>query len=452
MGVGSSRVARSNSRKQQPSQPKPEPVVPVLTTTHPSPPSLPTVVRSRNKYGIDERDPPPQPPPLPTKSPRVHRSQSTRSPESAARITERHAQRMRRAYGSEDGQLYQQQQRSMTVPAGQPLRNPLPLPPKDYISKADFSRIHYSNPRPFVPVAAEDLIRSKTKGKGKVDATAGRDVFVARADEPSSSFSSHSSASTTNPPQQVITTPFGVLYGQQQQAAALQDPDHDKAKAKGGLFSSLFHSRRHSRSTSQAGHDPNASSITRRPSTQQSTSTVHPPISSPYMLVPRGAQQPVPPPPPFYFYHPEAPGYGFTTFSPHKILYRKMLYPTAEHLYQSMKFLPSKGKGGDPALAERIRTISEHPAQAVLEGRQLNKQARPDWKEMRLKWMDEIMYMKFAQHPSLRHELINTHPSELIFASPHDPFWGVGPNADGKNELGHSLGRVRTRILREMGR
>lgn len=450
MGVGSSRVARSNSRKQQP-QPKPEPVVPVLTTTQPSPPSLPTVVRSRTKYGIDEpeqlRAPPP--PPSKTKTPVVQRSQSARSPESAARITERHAQRVRRAYGSEDAQFHQ---RSMTVPAPQPLRNPLPLPPKDYISKSDFSRVYYSNPRPFVPAPAEELIRSKTKGKGKVDTTAGRDVFVARADEPSSSFSSHSSASTTNPPQQVVTTPFGVLYNQQQQQInALQDPDHDKSKAKGGLFSSLFHSRRHSRSNSQPGHDPNAS-LTQRPSMQQSTSSAHRPISPPYMLVPRGAQQQQARPPPSYFYHPDAPGYGFTTFSPHKILYRKQLYPTAEHLYQSMKFLPSKGRGGEPALAERIRTISQHPADAVLEGRQLNKQARPDWKEMRTKWMDEIMYMKFAQHPNLRHELINTHPSELIFASPHDAFWGVGPELQGRNELGQSLGRVRTRILREMGR
>ncbi|KAG8996788.1 hypothetical protein FRB90_012637 [Tulasnella sp. 427] len=343
MGVGSSRVARSNSRKQpqqqqqqSKSRPKPEPFVPVLTTTQPTPPSLPTVVRSRTKHGIDEPDQPVVPLLVPAKAPMLQRSQSTRSPESAARITERHAQRMRRAYGSEDGQY---QQRSMTLPAAQPLRNPLPLPPKDYISKSDFSRVYYQNPRPFVPVPAEDLIRSKTKGKGRAEASVGRDVFVTRGDEPSSSFSSHSSASTTNPPQQVITTPFGVMYGQQQQEqqqlTTLQDPGRDKEKAKGGLFSNLFHSRRHSRSNSQPGHDPNASALTRRPSLQQSANR---PISPPYMLAPRGAQ---PPPQPFFFYHPEAPGYGFTTFSPHKILYRKQLYPTAEHLYQSMKWMRS---------------------------------------------------------------------------------------------------------------
>lgn len=111
MGVGSSRVARSNSRKQQP-QPKPEPVVPVLTTTQPSPPSLPTAVRSRTKYGIDEPDLS-RAHSLPAgKPPMVQRSQSARSPESAARITERHAQRMRRAYGSEDGQFHPQQRSS----------------------------------------------------------------------------------------------------------------------------------------------------------------------------------------------------------------------------------------------------------------------------------------------------------------------------------------------------
>lgn len=306
--------------------------------------------------------------------------------------------------------------------------------------------MHYASPPPFVPVSNVELKRSRT-GKGKVKETAlhaaslsqsGRDIILQRG-EPSSSFSSHSSASTSNPPPQVITSPFGVQYSAMGQAQTM--PVSAKSKSRRtGIFSSLKSSL-----TSPTRPDTNPV-IPPRPSISSADGRA---ISSPLMLAPRGPPAIIPP---VYFYWPDAPGYGFTTFSPHKILYKKRLYPTAEHLYQAMKFLPSKSKGGDEGIAERIRTISQHPRDAVLEGRRYNKQARSDWKEMRTVWMDEIMYMKFIQHPDLRHELISTHPAELVFASSADDFWGVGPQNGGRNELGQSLVRVRARILREMGK
>lgn len=64
--------------------------------------------------------------------------------------------------------------------------------------------------------------------------------------------------------------------------------------------------------------------------------------------------------------------------------------------------------------------------------------------------MDEILYLKFTQHPDLRHELISTAPAELVFLSPADAYWGVGPDAAGRNELGESLVRVRSRIIHEL--
>lgn len=63
------------------------------------------------------------------------------------------------------------------------------------------------------------------------------------------------------------------------------------------------------------------------------------------------------------------------------------------------------------------------------------------------------MYLKFTQHPDLRYELIHTYPSDLIFASPVDAYWGLGPDPRvGRNELGQSLVRVRARLLHEMGK
>lgn len=202
-----------------------------------------------------------------------------------------------------------------------------------------------------------------------------REVILQRG-EPSSSFSSHSSASTTNPPPQVLPHPMGVLYPLHQ-SQSLHDPRHEetpKSTKKSRFLSSIMSSLR--------------TSPSKEPHSRLSIDQHAPrPISPPYMLAPRIALPP--PPAPFFFYYPDEPGFGFTTFSPHKILYKKQLYPTAEHLYQAMKFLPSKGKGGDAALAERVRTFSERPEDAVHVARQFSKRARPDWKEMRTTWVCE---------------------------------------------------------------
>jgi predicted NAD-dependent protein-ADP-ribosyltransferase YbiA (DUF1768 family) len=64
--------------------------------------------------------------------------------------------------------------------------------------------------------------------------------------------------------------------------------------------------------------------------------------------------------------------------------------------------------------------------------------------------MDEVLYHKFGQHGSLRTLLFNTHPSELVYVEPLDPFWGDDGGA-GMNELGKSLMRVRERLRIEGG-
>ena len=76
--------------------------------------------------------------------------------------------------------------------------------------------------------------------------------------------------------------------------------------------------------------------------------------------------------------------------------------------------------------------------------------------------MENILLLKFTQHSKLRKMLLGTGEAKLIEVSvyfsytngcvmfmyhsqdsPHDPFWGVGGDGHGKNQLGLSLMKLR---------
>ncbi|KAI0715550.1 DUF1768-domain-containing protein, partial [Fomitopsis betulina] len=144
---------------------------------------------------------------------------------------------------------------------------------------------------------------------------------------------------------------------------------------------------------------------------------------------------------PVYFYHRHDPYYEFTNFSPHPIRWDGHTYPTAEHLFQAHKFMPSR-----PDIAERIRRLRS-PRDALDEANKLRKLQRTDWFNVNLGIMDRILYAKFTQYPELKASLLGTGNSELIEDSPVDDFWGCGRDRQGRNELGKALMRLRD-ILR----
>jgi len=63
--------------------------------------------------------------------------------------------------------------------------------------------------------------------------------------------------------------------------------------------------------------------------------------------------------------------------------------------------------------------------------------------------LEEIVYLKFTQHPDLRDQLIVTHPAELAYHCPGDTYWGVDDDGRGRNEIGKALMKVRDRLKRE---
>jgi diaminohydroxyphosphoribosylaminopyrimidine deaminase/5-amino-6-(5-phosphoribosylamino)uracil reductase len=142
------------------------------------------------------------------------------------------------------------------------------------------------------------------------------------------------------------------------------------------------------------------------------------------------------------FYHKHHPYYGFTNFSPHPVIYKGKKYPTSEHLFQSFKFQAHR-----PNLAEHIRTCSERPSVAFSEARRFQPEVRSDWKKVNIEMMDEALFHKFTQHADLQAELLGTGDAELIEDSDKDAFWGVGPDKQGRNELGKCLERLRATLM-----
>lgn len=63
--------------------------------------------------------------------------------------------------------------------------------------------------------------------------------------------------------------------------------------------------------------------------------------------------------------------------------------------------------------------------------------------------MEEVLYLKFKQHPDLRSLLMNTGMANIIYSEPNDAYWGDGSLGQGANELGKAIVRARERLRNE---
>ncbi len=117
------------------------------------------------------------------------------------------------------------------------------------------------------------------------------------------------------------------------------------------------------------------------------------------------------------------------------------VYASVEHAYQAAKTL-------NAAAREKFRFLGVTPARAKRMGRSLK--LRPDWEEIKIVIMYDLLLQKFK--PSIpRRKLLSTFQAELIEGNHwHDTFWGVCmgkcdfPHAPlGGNWLGRLLMEVR---------
>jgi len=121
------------------------------------------------------------------------------------------------------------------------------------------------------------------------------------------------------------------------------------------------------------------------------------------------------------------------------IMYEGHAYMSVEHAYQAQKTT-------DPVLQKQIR---DSPTPATAKKLARSVPLRPDWEEVKVPIMLQLLREKFAQEPE-RTILMTTYDEELVEGNWwNDTFWGVC-NGVGENMLGKLLMKVRQELWEEL--
>lgn len=129
--------------------------------------------------------------------------------------------------------------------------------------------------------------------------------------------------------------------------------------------------------------------------------------------------------------------YAFlSNFYPTPLLYRGVVWPSAEHAYQSAKLVV-------PAQREILLTL---PAKQIK--RWIKQQTiQPNWLALREQVMEEVVRIKF-QNPKLRAMLCKIDEPIIEENWWGDTFWGVC-DGQGQNKLGCILTKIRDEIIND---
>lgn len=134
-------------------------------------------------------------------------------------------------------------------------------------------------------------------------------------------------------------------------------------------------------------------------------------------------------------------GFGcFSNFSAYQVEYNGVLYPTSEHAYQAAKFT-------DEDLKEKVKN-ARSSYEAFMMTQDMKDKYRPDWYNVRVDIMEEIIRAKIDQHPHVLKKLRDSEDREIVEASHLDAFWGWGPNKDGENHLGKIWMKLRSELIK----
>lgn len=124
-----------------------------------------------------------------------------------------------------------------------------------------------------------------------------------------------------------------------------------------------------------------------------------------------------------------------------EVEFEGLSFPSVEHAYVAAKTLDRNERVG----IAHIGTARE--VKAI--GRKLK--LRPDWEQVKLPIMEDLVRQKFTRWPMLRQALLDTGDQELIEGNWwHDKFWGIDlKTREGENHLGKILMRIRQELRDE---
>jgi ribA/ribD-fused uncharacterized protein len=129
-----------------------------------------------------------------------------------------------------------------------------------------------------------------------------------------------------------------------------------------------------------------------------------------------------------------------SNFYPAPVVVGGIRYGTSEAAYQAQKSLDE---------TVRAHFAEYHPGKAKRKGQQIVM--RPDWYEVRLAVMEEVLRAKFTQNPALAAKLLATGEKPLEEGNAWgDTFWGIDLNTgEGENNLGKILMKVRAELRQD---
>ncbi|MBL8678278.1 MAG: NADAR family protein [Myxococcales bacterium] len=113
-------------------------------------------------------------------------------------------------------------------------------------------------------------------------------------------------------------------------------------------------------------------------------------------------------------------------------------WATTEHYFQAQKFV------GTPH-EEEVRA-AKTPKEAASRGRERTRPLRRDWESVKDDVMRKAVRAKFAQHPEIAAQLLDTGDAKLVEKTTGDHYWGCGTSGAGKNMLGVILMEIRAEL------
>lgn len=146
-----------------------------------------------------------------------------------------------------------------------------------------------------------------------------------------------------------------------------------------------------------------------------------------------------------FFYEQEF--YVLSNFSAFSLWWRKHLFPTSEHAYQWEKFAYLDGHTASERKqikAEIKYANSAHRAFKIAE--QHRGLVHPEWAQIRVATMRQILLAKVGQHEYVKRKLLETGNREIVEDSWRDGFWGWGEDKKGHNMLGKLWMEIRAAI------